>query len=218
MAAAMVSGGAALLLESAPIDDGPPGQGHVAADGVDHARRRHDRRGHRQRQSARRAKDGDAVALDAARQPADDDDRRPHGPLIRPRIRESGRQAGSGGRLRGLARVRRDRRATKPARPGVAQPPDEHRAGADHLGQTPRCGRPTSRSSGAINCSIPAASRSSGAIRSSTPRVSRSSGASELYNPAASRSSGATADDQIIWGNIDDQIIWGNTDAGGDPQ
>lgn len=49
----------------------------------------------------------------------------------------------------------------------------------------------------------------------------------EIYNPAGQQIIWGNTDDQIIWGNTDDQIIWGNTDDqiiwgntnfGGDPQ
>ncbi len=69
MAAAMVSGGVALLLESSPTLDRPSGQGGAAGDRCTETVGRFDRRGHRQRQSLRGAQVCGAAG--ATRPPAD---------------------------------------------------------------------------------------------------------------------------------------------------
>ena len=69
-----------------PIDDGPPGQGDLAADGVADAGEGHDRRGHRRVNLHAARKMAHLVAVIVARLPADDDHRRPHGPRVGSRL------------------------------------------------------------------------------------------------------------------------------------
>ena len=206
MAAAMVSGGAALLLQSTPIADAAPREGDAAGHGVVHARSGHDRARApaasicTRRARWRRCRCRRCSAACRRRRSAAARSARPASRSRSPGAKLDQAAADSRLRVFGLIDARRACSAGVPAAPRDHDAGADHlgrdqhvdRRPADHLGRSDSSTRRASRSSGAIRSSTRPASRSSGAIRSTTRAASRSSGAIPT-RAAATRSSGATA-------------------------